>query len=161
EFLLSAAAKPVKDWLADPQIPKRGYDLHRADLALYWQGITFAGADFDIELAAYLLDPTDNNQTISGLAAKYYLPQLAPDDGVDGKGAKFKAPDPETLSRHLARKALAMLRLMPLQKEELEKNEMNRLFYELEMPLSRILADMEKQGISVNRDALAELGKEF
>ncbi|GAA0133712.1 DNA polymerase I [Paenibacillus sp. YSY-4.3] len=161
EFLLSAAAKPVKDWLADPQIPKRGYDLHRADLALYWQGISFAGAEFDIELAAYLLDPTDNNQTVSGLAAKYHLPQLLSDDEVYGKGAKFKVPDPETLSLHLARKALAMLRLIPLQKEELEKNEMNRLFFELEMPLSRILADMEKQGIAVNRDALAALGKEF
>src|SRR5690606_975824 len=86
---------------------------------------------------------------------------LPSDVEVCGKGAKFKAPDPETLSRHLARKALAMLRLMPLQKEELEKNEMNRLFYELEMPLSRIMADMEKQGISVNRDGLGELGKEF
>ncbi|AZK48083.1 DNA polymerase I [Paenibacillus lentus] len=161
EFLLSEAAKPIREWLADPQHPKAGYDLHRADLALYWQEISFAGAEHDIQLAAYLLDPTDNNQTISGLAAKYKLPSVPSDDEVYGKGAKFKIPDQETLSRHLARKGLAMLRLIPLQKEELKKNEMNRLFYELEMPLSRILADMEKQGIAVNREALAELGREF
>ncbi|MFD3257916.1 DNA polymerase I [Paenibacillus lentus] len=161
EFLQGEASKPIKEWLGDWKIPKRGYDLHRADLALHWQGISFAGAEHDIQLAAYLLDPTDNNQTISGLAAKYNLPFMPSDDEVYGKGAKFKVPDPETLSRHLARKGLAMLRLIPLQKEELKKNEMNRLFYELEMPLSRILADMEKQGIAVNREALAELGKEF
>ena len=35
------------------------------------------------------------------------------------------------------------------------------LFHELEMPLSRILADMEKQGIAVNAEDLKELGREF
>ncbi|WP_019640339.1 DNA polymerase I [Paenibacillus fonticola] len=160
-FLLSEAAKPIKDWLSDWKIPKCGYDLHRADLVLHWLGIPFAGAEHDIQLAAYLLDPTDSNLTISGLAAKYGLPYLSSDDEVYGKGAKFKVPEPEILSRHLARKAEAMLRIIPHQKEELESNEMNQLFYELEMPLSRILADMEKQGIAVNREALADLGKEF
>ncbi|GJM74300.1 hypothetical protein HMSSN036_65160 [Paenibacillus macerans] len=38
---------------------------------------------------------------------------------------------------------------------------MHGLFYDLEMPLSRILADMEKQGVAVNREDLKELGVEF
>lgn len=38
---------------------------------------------------------------------------------------------------------------------------MHKLFHELEMPLSRILADMEKQGILVNVEELRALGKEF
>ncbi|GJM74299.1 hypothetical protein HMSSN036_65150 [Paenibacillus macerans] len=78
--------------------------MHRADLALFWQGIAFAGAEHDVQLAAYLLDPTENDQTISGLAAKYGLPHMPADEDVYGKGAKFKVPDPETLGRHLARK---------------------------------------------------------
>ena len=36
-------------------------DLHRAELALAWQGIHLAGVDFDVLLAAYLLDPTESN----------------------------------------------------------------------------------------------------
>lgn len=154
-------AKEVLTWLADDEIPKRGYDLHRADLVLFWQGIAFGGAEHDIQLAAYLLDPTENDQTINGLATKYRLPTVPTDDEVYGKGAKFKVPDTEELSRHLARKGDALLRILPLQREELEKNEMHRLFYEMEMPLSRILADMEKQGVAVNREALKELGVEF
>ncbi|MCA1291666.1 DNA polymerase I [Paenibacillus sp. alder61] len=161
EFLKSGEAEPVLAWLSDPTIKKRGYDLHRTDLALHWQDIPFAGADFDIQLAAYLLDPTEGDQTLSALAAKYGLSFLASDEEVYGKGAKFKVPDEETLSRHLARKCGAIAKIVPIQQAELEKNEMNRLFYELEMPLSRILADMEKQGVAVNRDALIELGKEF
>lgn len=161
ELLKDEVAKPVVSWLGDENIPKRGYDLHRADLALFWQGIAFAGAEHDVELAAYLLDPTENDQTISGLAAKYNLPYLPTDEEIYGKGAKFKVPNVDILSLHLARKADALLRIIPLQRSELEKYEMNRLFYDLEMPLSRILADMEKQGVTVNQDALKELGAEF
>ncbi|USB32366.1 DNA polymerase I [Paenibacillus sp. YPG26] len=161
ELLKQQAGEPVRQWLADAQAPKKGYDLHRIDLALHWQGIAFEGAAFDIQLAAYLLDPTENNQTLSGLASKYELSFLAPDDEVFGKGAKYKVPDTGVLSLHLAHKSAAAQKLIPLQEQELEKNEMNRLFYELEMPLSRILADMEKQGIAVNREDLQELGKEF
>ncbi|GGH14785.1 DNA polymerase I [Paenibacillus segetis] len=161
DFLKSKEAEVIVAWLGDASVPKRGYDLHRADLVLHWLGITLAGEEHDVQLAAYLLDPTDNNQTTSGLAAKYKLPIIASDEEVYGKGAKFKVPDQEILSKHLARKAQLLLQIMELQRNELEKNEMNRLFYELEMPLSRILADMEKQGVAVNRDDLIQLGKEF
>lgn len=161
EFLKSAEAEPVAAWLGDEKIAKRGYDLHRTDLVLHWHGIAFAGADFDVHLSAYLLDPTESDQTVSALAAKYGLPRLASDDDVYGKGAKFKVPDEATLSSHIARKCETMMRLIPLQQAELEKNEMKSLFFDLEMPLSRILADMEKQGVAVNRDDLVELGKEF
>ncbi|GIP47086.1 DNA polymerase [Paenibacillus sp. J53TS2] len=161
DVLQEGAAAEVRAWLADEHVPKRGYDLHRADLVLFWQGVAFAGAEHDVQLAAYLLDPTESDQTISGLAAKYQLPAVPGDDEVYGKGAKFKVPEPDALSRHLARKSDALLRILPLQRQELEKYEMERLFYELEMPLSRILADMEKQGIAVNKEALKELGVEF
>lgn len=161
DLLKGPAGEPIRQWLADSGAPKKGYDLHRIDLALHWHGIVFEGAAFDIQLAAYLLDPTENNQTLSGLASKYELPFLAPDDEVFGKGAKYKVPGVEVLSLHLAQKSAAAQKIIPYQQQELEKNEMNRLFFELEMPLSRILADMEKQGISVNRDDLQGLGKEF
>lgn len=161
EVLHSDVAKPVIDWLGDENKPKRGYDLHRADLTLNWQGIEFGGAEHDIQLAAYLLDPTNNDLTVSGLAAKYGIGAVAADEEVYGKGAKFKVPDQALLSQHLARKSAALLQILPLQKQELEQVEMNRLFYELEMPLSIILAEMEKQGVAVNRDTLMELGAEF
>ncbi|GJM78621.1 hypothetical protein HMSSN139_11170 [Paenibacillus sp. HMSSN-139] len=76
DVLQSEAAADVRAWLADEHVPKRGYDLHRADLVLFWQGVAFAGAEHDVQLAAYLLDPTESDQTISGLAAKYQLPPV-------------------------------------------------------------------------------------
>ncbi|KAA8784341.1 DNA polymerase-1 [Paenibacillus sp. 4624] len=161
ELLQSGAAAPVREWLASADQPKRGYDLHRVDLALHAHGIEFAGAAFDVQLAAYLLDPTESNQTISGLTSKYGLPSLVEDDIVLGKGAKYKLPEAEVLGDFLCRKAAALAAIIPLQEQALESDEMNSLFHELEMPLSRILADMEKQGIKANTEDLQALGREF
>ncbi|NGM83098.1 DNA polymerase I [Paenibacillus sp. 7124] len=161
ELLKSDAAAALRDWLADEQAPKNGYDLHRADLTLHWQGVPFAGAAHDVQLAAYLLDPTEANQNLSDLVAKYGLPRLAPDEEVFGKGAKYKVPEMDILGAHVAAKSAAVLGLVPKQEKDLADTAMSGLFHDLEMPLSRILADMEKQGISVNTDGLKELGREF
>ncbi|WP_337034778.1 DNA polymerase I [Paenibacillus illinoisensis] len=161
EVLNAEAAAPVREWLGNPDKPKRGYDLHRVDLALHAHGLEFAGASFDVQLAAYLLDPTESNQTISGLTSKYGLPSLAEDDTVMGKGARYKVPDVEILGDFLCRKAAAVAAIIPLQEQALAGDEMNSLFHELEMPLSRILADMEKQGIKANTADLQALGSEF
>lgn len=89
------------------------------------------------------------------------MSSIRPDEEVFGKGAKYKVPDVDVLSDHVARKAAVIEALVPVQQAELEKTEMHKLFHELEMPLSRILADMEKQGILVNVEELRALGKEF
>lgn len=161
-ILKNDISKPVLEWLSDDKIPKYGFDLHRANLVLHWEGIKLAGEAHDVQLAAYLLDPTESNfQSPSALAVKYSLPYVASDDDVYGKGAKFKVPDEAVLSQHLARKAVTLLNMVPMQREELEENEMISLFDEMEMPLSIILADMEKQGIKVNQSELQTLGQEF
>ncbi|MBB3109575.1 DNA polymerase-1 [Paenibacillus phyllosphaerae] len=161
EALTGTVGAPVRAWLADEDAPKQGYDLHKAELTLFWHGIEYRGTSFDVMLAAYLLDPTNTDQTLAFLAGKYGVPAVASDESVYGKGAKFKVPDVEVLARHLAQKADGLKRLIPLQYEELERTGMSKLYFELEQPLSVVLAGMEKQGIKVNPDVLVDLGKEL
>jgi DNA polymerase-1 len=159
--LVDPAGEPVRKWLADSNAPKRGYDLHKADLALAWLGIELCGTTFDVLLAAYLLDPTESNQTLAFLMQRYNLPVVQPDEAVYGKGAKFKVPDSAKLCSHLAAKADAIRKLVPLQQRDLESGGMDKLYYELEQPLAIVLAGMEKQGIKVNKGTLEELGAEL
>ncbi|WP_020620606.1 DNA polymerase I [Paenibacillus daejeonensis] len=161
EVLASEAAGPIRDWLADPKQEKRGYDMHKSQLALSWQGLELRGISFDVQLAAYLLDPTDPNHTLNGLTHRHQLPIVAADEDVYGKGAKFKVPGQEVLYPHLASKAYALQALHAIQQEELEKSGMHKLYYELELPLSSILAGMEKQGITVQSEELNKLGSEI
>ncbi|PZD95840.1 DNA polymerase I [Paenibacillus sambharensis] len=161
DVMVSEAAAKLKGWLADAEVNKRGYDLHKAALALSWKGITLSGATFDVLLAAYLLDPTDSGQSLNALALRYGLPAVPADEEVYGKGAKFKVPPLDQLALHLSRKADSVRRIARHQEQELEKNGMNRLYYELEQPLSDVLCGMEKQGITVNAGELEALGSEL
>ncbi|XEC93314.1 DNA polymerase I [Paenibacillus tarimensis] len=160
-MMFGEPAAPVTEWLQDQTKEKHGYDMHKAALALSWKGIELRGTSFDVQLAAYLLDPTDTSLSLNGLTSRYGVAVVPADEDVYGKGAKFKLPDEEELHLHLARKASAVRRIVPLQKQELESSGMHRLFYELELPLSTILAGMEKQGIAVQAETLNQLGKEI
>lgn len=161
ELLDTPGAGALRDWLADERASKIVYDMHRTEVALHWKGIPLRGVTFDVLIAAYLLDPTESTHTLNELAGRYQLPPIAADEAVFGKGAKFKVPEIGPLSEHLSRKADLLAKLAPLLAAELDKSEMNRLYYELEFPLARVLASMEKQGVSVNADGLRQLGSEL
>lgn len=151
----------LREWLSAGEAAKIGFDMHRSELSLAWHGIKLGGIAFDVQLAAYLLDPTDSSQTISGLCGKYGLPGVATDEAVYGKGAKFKLPDAEALHAFVASKADAVRRIAEVQRAELEKTDMHKLYYELEQPLSRVLAGMELQGIKADAGVIEQLGAEL
>lgn len=159
--LRTEEAAPLRSWFADPNAPKFGCDLHRDELVLAREGIELCGHAFDTLLAAYLLDPTESSPSLAGLLERHGLSSIPFDEAVFGKGAKFRLPAPDVLANHLAAKADAVRRLKEPLSAELDKTGMRSLYDEIEQPLSIVLARMEKQGVSVNGDALKELGKEF
>ncbi|RIX46510.1 DNA polymerase I [Paenibacillus nanensis] len=158
ETVNAAGASLFREWLADEAKPKYGFDMHKAELALKWAGLSLGGTAFDVQLAAYLLDPTESALSLSAINDRQGFGGVPADDTVYGKGAKFKVPEEETLYRHLALKADAVRKLVPVITEELSNRGMSKLYFELEQPLSRILAGMEHQGIKVEKGVLEELG---
>ncbi|MFD0958348.1 DNA polymerase I [Paenibacillus chungangensis] len=161
EAVKDESAAAFREWLADESARKSGFDMHKAELALHWAGLKLGGAAFDVQLVAYLLDPTEGSQLLSGICERQGVAGPSSDESVYGKGAKFKVPDEETLRRHLALKADAVRRLEPVLTEELERTNMKELYVDLEQPLSRILAGMELQGIQVEKGELERLGAEL
>ncbi|MUT65817.1 DNA polymerase I [Paenibacillus sp. NEAU-GSW1] len=161
ETLKQPFAEALRTWLADADKPKLGFDMHKAELALGWQDVVLRGTAFDVQLASYLLDPTDASLSLTGMCERYGLPGVPSDEAVYGKGAKFKVPDAETLCQHLATKADAVRRIAPLQQADLEKSGMHKLNAELEQPLAIVLAGMERQGIQVEMSELEKLGSEL
>lgn len=148
-------------WLQDDRQAKWAYDGKAAIVALHKLGIELKGVEFDLLLAAYLINPSAPEYHLDQIVAetgKYALPM---DDEVYGKGAKRKLPEAEVLFRHLAHKAKAILLSKAALEEQLEEREVGGLYYDLELPLSRVLASMEIAGISVDRNRLIEMGKEL
>lgn len=161
EVLFSAQAQFVREWLADPKFKKYMFDAHRARIGLAWKGITLRGVTMDCMLTAYLLDPTESALHLYSLANKYSSISMQSDDEVYGKGAKFQIPEAIELAEHICRKAFTIEQLTPILQKELEKNHMQSLFYDLELPLSTVLAEMELTGIRVDTLELANLGNEL
>ncbi len=159
--LLGPEATLLREWMESGDAPKISYDLHRVDLVLARSGIQLRGHSFDVQLAGYLLDPTEPDPSLHGLLQRYKLDPIPSDEAAYGKGAKFRVPAADELAKHLAAKADAVRRLREPLAEQLEKLGMHKLYYELEQPLSVVLAGMEKQGIEVRPETLQELGAEF
>lgn len=159
--LQSARAEPLRAWLSNPDVPKIGYDLHRTELVLARSGIRLHGQTFDVLLAAWLLDPAEADPSLTNLLQRHGLTMIASDESVYGKGAKFRVPPIGELAAHLAAKADGIRRLHPEVERKLNELGMHALYYDLEHPLSVILAKMELQGIQCDRDTLLELGRQF
>lgn len=150
------------DWLMSDSYKKIVYDAKRTYVSLNRYVGKTQGIKFDVLLAAYLLDTNDNNADIEGVAQHYGYTDIHSDEAVYGKGAKKGLPeDDEAFFSHLARKIKAIHFLSEkLDTELVEKNQAD-LFYKMELPLSKILGDMEITGIRVDANRLKEMRIEF
>lgn len=111
------------------------------------------GDVFDVSLAAYLLDPLENGYPPQKLADRYLGRQLP---AVPAK--KADAACEETFSCAAAR---ALYDLLPVLREQLTTATLDKLYNELELPLSAILARMERIGVAVDLPALATMKEEL
>lgn len=150
-----------KKWAEDESKKKIVYDAKRSEVSLRRHGIHLKGAEFDILMASYLINPSENIEDLAAIAKRYEIHNIQSDESFYGKGAKRKVPEDSTLAEHLVRKSLVMSDLKETLEDELKRNEQYELFTELEMPLSLILADMESCGIKVEQERLQTMGREL
>lgn len=154
-------SEAFKKWAEDGNKKKWVYDAKRSEVALRHHGIHLKGVEFDLLIASYLLNPSETIEDIASIAKTYGHGNVESNDAFYGKGAKRSIPDESRLSEHLVRKALTVFELKQSLEDKLKENEQFELFYELEMPLSLILADMESTGIKVDLDRLRTMGQDF
>ncbi|MFT0802117.1 DNA polymerase I [Bacillus swezeyi] len=150
-----------KEWAEDESKKKWVFDAKRAAVALRWQGIELKGAEFDVLLAAYIINPGHSYDDVASVAKEHHLQLVSSDEAVYGKGAKQAVPAEKELADHLGRKGKAISLLREKLLDELEKNEQLELFEDLEMPLAHILGEMESIGVQVDVDRLKKMGDEL
>ena len=113
-------------------------------------------------LASYLLTSEDSSGDINDVAEKHGYSHLLPDEAVYGKGAKIGVPEEAAdMHQHVATKVDAIFNLMEPLSEQLKANEQEELLYDIELPLTFILGEMEIDGIKVDSEQISELQVEF
>ena len=158
----AVASEAFKKWLADASIEKHLFDTKAAKVLAHRFGLVLEGAKYDVSLLAYLVDTNDIVKEISDVARRVDVTILASDEAVYGKGVKIQIPeDEEVWNQHLAAKVYTIAVAPEKLLKRLEENEQTHLYWEMELPVSDILARMEIQGIRVDKERLVEMGVEF
>lgn len=153
----------VADWLADQAAAKVMHDANGPLLALRARGWEVAGLVSDTALAAYLARPDQRSYDLADLTLRYLKRELKPqaeDDGqlsFDSLTAEGGADGAEIDMLH----ARAVLDLAEALDAEVTERGGAHLLRDVELPLVRLLVDMEQTGIAVDVDRLERLEAHF
>ncbi|MET3682619.1 DNA polymerase-1 [Alkalibacillus flavidus] len=150
-----------RNFLNDNDQPKLVFNKKALVVALKWRGIEVQGIEFDLQLAAYIANPSSHDGNITSIANHYNVANVSYDEEIYGKGAKQHLPDESTYYDHIVRKAIAGYQLFDILQQELKQNEQESLYYQLEMPLSSILANMEYNGIKIDVERLQTMNQDL
>ncbi|MGB5111773.1 MAG: DNA polymerase I [Mycobacterium sp.] len=153
----------LASWLADPGPPKA---LHEAKLAMHdleGRGWKLSGVTSDTALAAYLVRPGQRSFALDDLSLRYLKRELRADnfeqqqlsllddnDGVDAQAVQA-----------VLLRAGAVMDLADALDEELARIDSSSLLGRMELPVQRVLAELESTGIAVDVSFLQELQSEF
>lgn len=140
-----------------------GSDVKVTQAILHQAGLALPPAIFDVDLAAYLLDPEGQHSTVV-LAAQYLGRTLRAWGDVAGKGAKAKAAidlPHEVVAQWAGEEACALLALVPFLRRRLEEEGLAKLFHQVEMPLTAVLGAMECAGVRIDRALLSKLSQHY
>jgi DNA polymerase-1 len=159
---LKVVLNGLKKILEDERIKKVGQNL-KFDLEVLRQNeIDLKGIDFDTMIASYLLNPSEHQHNLGYLALKYLDHKMIPISDLIGTGKKqksfasVKVPD---ACEYSCEDVDYTLRLKEIFQPELKEKALEKLFYEVELPLVEVLAEMELVGVCVDMDYLKNMSR--
>ena len=120
-------------------------------------------ASYDVAIASFLLDPAAA-LTTSALASLHLGRRLTAWHEFAGRGAKATAAADlpiEATAAWAAQEVCAIAELLPILEERLAGDGLGALYHEIEMPLTSVLARMEREGVRVDEATLAALSREY
>jgi len=158
-FEIAIQSESFKKFLASNKIKKEMFDVKRATVALKWAGLELAGVTGDLLLKAYVLNPTTADTEFAKVALHYNVDGLLYDEQVYGKGVKRAIPDITTMANHTTQIATTINHLTKELTEQLKDADQWILYQEIELPLTHILAQMEFDGMTIDKQILIEMGE--
>lgn len=147
-------------YLKDENKKKYGYDIKSAVIGSRWNGIEINGYTFDLSLASYVLEPAIKEE-LKYVCTHFDYEGVQYDEEVFGKGAKKHIPEDDILASHIVSKAKAIYELKDVVSKELKDKNQYELYENIELPVTRILGEMEFAGTEIDLDVLKEMDTAF
>ncbi len=157
------ARDQIKELLADATVVKIGYDTKKDIRTLSLHNIVMKGEIFDVMIADYLIDPARPKYELADIAMRQleYNLEGTGAAGWDGIGQGTMDFTGENSFKAECEQSDITLRLFNSMSPILKTKKLDGLFYDVEMPLVRVLADMEDEGVGVDVVTLRKMSREI
>ena len=159
----------LKEILEDEKIKKVGIDLNKTYILLKQLGIEIKGIEYDVGIAAYILNPTNNKLEIEKLMEQYleidiheYIKEEKQEqmnlfDSMNEELEEKSKSQKEKYSLYV----YGIYKLREVTLKQLEEINAKELFYDIDMPTIEVLANMQWNGMHVDEEELSKFGKEL
>ncbi|WP_438492510.1 DNA polymerase I [Streptomyces asiaticus] len=155
-----ADERAFAEWIADPDRPKVLHNAKGIMRVFAEHGWSVAGVSMDTALAAYLVKPGRRSFELDALSVEYLGRELSPAAAADGGQLAFGA-DEEAERDALMIKARTILDLGEAFDGRLKDVGAAGLLHDMELPVSELLARMERSGIAADRGWLERMEQQF
>ena len=161
--------KYFKEIFEDIEIKKYGYNISEDYVLLKELGIEINNIYYDVKIAAYDLNPTNSNFTIENVSNQYlgidtseYLGKYEEDNKKNKQLNLFQEEENDDNSKYIyGFKVYLIKKVSEKTLEELSKIDSINLFNEIEMPLVKVLGEMQVNGIYVDKEELISFGSKL
>jgi DNA polymerase-1 len=160
EKVLSALRGP----LTNPNIGKIAHNAKYDYIVLARHGLRVSPLTFDTMLAEFIVDPSSRNLGLKNLALVKLGEEMTHIEDLIGRGRKqISMADVavESVAPYAVADAEIPLRLMAIQKAELRRVNGEKLLYEIDLPLTPVLAAMEMEGVLLDLPFLKQMSDEL
>jgi DNA polymerase-1 len=150
--------------LVDPGIKKIGQNIKYDFIVLRGEGISLQGIDLDTMVLSYLLEPNWGKHNLNKLALSYLQRKTIAYEDVVGKGKNeltMNAVDIQKVAPYACQDADFTLKLSDTLWPRVQEKNLADLYRKFELPLIKVLADMEIWGVKVNTKRLKDLSDEL
>ncbi len=159
----------IKEILEDKEIKKIGIDLGREYILLKQENINLEGIYYDIAIAAYILNPTNNKLKIKDLIERYLEIDLSEYESEENKQEQINLFEEnsnqdnvdENLIKEVSLYAYAIGKIKEITEQKLKEIDCLDLFYKIDMPTVEVLSNMQWNGMYVDKEELEDFGKEL
>ena len=148
-------------WLEDKNTIKTVYDAKKTYVAAHRLNIDIQNVQFDVMLSSYIIDPSRSIDDVKSVVSLYGQNYVKDNVSVYGKGKKHQVPEEEVLNKHVASITEAIANSKPEMEAQLEEYNQVELLKDLELPLAKILSEMEEIGIYTDVEDLKQMENEI
>ena len=145
----------------DEKISKIGHNLKHDIFVLRGQGISLKGILFDIMIASYLINPNKQNHNLEEVTLEYLSKRKRSLTEVISKRRSFTEVPIDEAASYAADTVTTTFELKELLFNKLKEENLMSVYFDIEMPLIHVLADMEKAGVKVDTERLKHIAKEL